>query len=56
MDKRDKARLAREAERMYKQGWTVREIAQHMNRSYGYVHQLLSGAGVKFRKRGGRRS
>lgn len=35
--------------------WTIRRIAESMNCAYGTVHYRLKVAGVKFRKRGGRR-
>jgi predicted transcriptional regulator len=40
----------------YSEGQSIRALATSVNRSYGFVHRVLSEAGVKLRKRGGRRS
>ncbi|HZE37302.1 MAG TPA: helix-turn-helix domain-containing protein [Stackebrandtia sp.] len=40
----------------YSEGQSIRALATSVNRSYGFVHRALSEAGVKLRKRGGRRT
>lgn len=40
----------------YSEGQSIRALAVSVDRSYGFVHRVLSEAGVKLRKRGGRRS
>lgn len=37
----------------YENGWSVRRIAEHLGRSYGFVHRMLQEAGVQMRPRGG---
>ncbi|ADD43515.1 helix-turn-helix domain-containing protein [Stackebrandtia nassauensis] len=39
----------------YSEGHSIRSLAASVDRSYGFVHRVLSEAGVKLRKRGGRR-
>lgn len=39
--------------RKYERGASVRLLAEQTGRSYGFVHRLLSEAGVTFRGRGG---
>ena len=48
--------LGRELVQKYESGESVRQLAESINRSYGFVHKLLSEAGVHFRGRGGARS
>jgi DNA-directed RNA polymerase specialized sigma24 family protein len=38
----------------YVDGWTVREVAAHVGRSYGTVHRVLQEQGVTMRGRNGR--
>lgn len=38
----------------YNRGVAIRTLADQYNRSYGFIHRLLSDAGVEFRSRGGR--
>ncbi|HEX2143688.1 MAG TPA: helix-turn-helix domain-containing protein [Glycomyces sp.] len=40
----------------YENGQSIRNIASTIGRSYGFVHRLLSEAGVDFRTRGGART
>lgn len=40
----------------YSEGQSIRSLAASVDRSYGFVHRVLSEAGVKLRKRGGRRT
>jgi predicted transcriptional regulator len=37
----------------YRAGDSIRELAASTGRSYGFVHRLLSEAGVELRGRGG---
>lgn len=37
---------------VYTSGVSIRTIAQHTNRSYGFVHRVLSDSGVPLRGRG----
>ncbi len=39
----------------YEQGTSIRSLAESSGRSYGFVHQLLTEAGVTLRPRGRRR-
>ena len=34
-------------------GWSIRKIADHVGRSYGFIHTLLVEAGTTIRPRGG---
>lgn len=38
----------------YVNGWTVREVAAYVGRSYGTVHRVLADEGVTMRGRNGR--
>lgn len=40
----------------YSEGQSIRALAASVDRSYGFVHRVLSESGVKLRKRGGRRT
>jgi predicted transcriptional regulator len=40
----------------YGEGQSIRALAASVDRSYGFVHRVLSESGVKLRKRGGRRT
>ena len=42
----------KEAARMYRQGASIREIAEATGRAYGGVYQILVESGVTFRPRG----
>lgn len=45
--------LAAAVAERYAAGGSVREIAESIGRSYGFVHRLLEEAGVTLRSRGG---
>ena len=38
----------------YETGSSIRDLARATGRSYGFVHRVLTGAGVTLRHRGGR--
>ncbi|MFD0559321.1 hypothetical protein FB566_5287 [Stackebrandtia endophytica] len=40
----------------YGEGQSIRALAASVDRSYGFVHRVLSESGVKLRRRGGRRT
>ena len=46
-------RLARDVVDQYQRGASIREIAADVGRSYGFVHNILTGSGVPMRGRGG---
>lgn len=46
-------RLAAELKRKYDAGQSIRALAAETGRSYGFVHRILSDAGVTLRGRGG---
>ncbi|MFB6678744.1 helix-turn-helix domain-containing protein [Streptomyces sp. NPDC056390] len=48
---RDK--LAAELKIAYESGASIRSIADNTGRSYGFVHHILTEAGVTLRQRGG---
>lgn len=45
--------LAKDLKKRYSAGASIRELAAETNRSYGFIHRLLSDSGVKLRGRGG---
>ncbi|MEU6778580.1 helix-turn-helix domain-containing protein [Nonomuraea angiospora] len=49
----ERAQLAAALAGRYAAGGSVREIAESIGRSYGFVHRLLEEAGVELRHRGG---
>lgn len=51
-----KARISLTAKlrREYQRGASIRELADQLGRSYGFVHRILSESGVTLRGRGGR--
>lgn len=49
----DRSELATELKRRYERGESIRSLAAATNRSYGFVHRLLTEAGVELRGRGG---
>lgn len=51
-----RADLAEELAAKYKSGVSIRELAEETGRPYGFVHRMLSEAGVTLRGRGGVRS
>lgn len=61
LDKKKKKRVAdavretlgKELRKRYEKGASIRSLAQHVGRSYGYVHDLLIDAGTTLRPKGG---
>src|SRR4051794_41832265 len=49
----DRTSLADELRERYAGGESIRLLATSTNRSYGFVHRLLSGSGATLRGRGG---
>ncbi len=49
----DREKLAQELAAKYRAGASIGELSKETSRSYGFVHQLLSDAGVELRGRGG---
>jgi hypothetical protein len=49
----DRNKLAADLKRKYTSGRSIRELASETGRSYGFVHRMLSEAGVALRGRGG---
>jgi len=49
----DRATLSADLKKRYEGGESIRALAQLQNRSYGFVHRILSEAGVTLRGRGG---
>ena len=49
----DRTSLSADLKKRYEGGESVRALAQLQNRSYGFVHRILSEAGVQLRGRGG---
>ena len=49
----DRNRLADDLRKRYDQGASIRELATDTNRSYGFVHRILSESGATLRGRGG---
>lgn len=49
----DRSDLATELKKRYENGESIRSLAASTGRSYGFVHRLLSEAGVSLRGRGG---
>ncbi|PZS19709.1 MAG: transcriptional regulator [Pseudonocardiales bacterium] len=50
-DARDK--LAKDLAKKYEKGTSIRDLAESIGRSYGFVHRVLSESGVTLRSRGG---
>ncbi|MFG2359072.1 helix-turn-helix domain-containing protein [Streptomyces sp. NPDC048521] len=48
-----RAELAEAFARQYREGRSIRAIAEAHGRSYGFVHRVLTEAGVPLRARGG---
>lgn len=46
-------KIGAELKKAYDKGASVRTLAQGCNRSYGFVHRLLTEAGTTMRSRGG---
>lgn len=49
----ERADLASELKERYNSGESIRSLAAATGRSYGFVHRLLTEAGVSLRGRGG---
>ena len=49
----DRNKLAADLKRRYTGGASIRDLASETGRSYGFVHRMLSEAGVALRGRGG---
>ncbi|WP_299951964.1 helix-turn-helix domain-containing protein [uncultured Modestobacter sp.] len=49
----DRSSLAGELRERYDNGESIRSLATSTNRSYGFVHRLLSESGATLRGRGG---
>jgi hypothetical protein len=49
----DRNKLAADLKRKYTSGKSIRDLAGETGRSYGFVHRMLSEAGVSLRGRGG---
>ena len=47
--------LAHDLRLRYETGTTIRDLAEEIDRSYGFVHKLLIEAGTGIRARGGSR-
>jgi predicted transcriptional regulator len=53
MTREQRAELARSLEVQYQAGASIRELAASTGRSYGFIHRVLTDAGVPMRGRGG---
>jgi hypothetical protein len=49
----DRSKLATEVKKQYEKGRSIRELADSHNRSYGFIHRLLTESDVSLRGRGG---
>jgi hypothetical protein len=49
----DRTTLAEDLRQRYDSGESIRSLATSTNRSYGFVHRLLSESGATLRGRGG---
>ncbi len=49
----DRQKLASELKKKYTSGQSIRSLAAETNRSYGFVHRMLTESGVELRGRGG---
>jgi hypothetical protein len=49
----ERERLASDLRRKYDAGQSIRALAQSTNRSYGFIHRILSETGTTLRGRGG---
>lgn len=47
--------LTAEVVRRYRDGETIRQLADDLGRSYGFVHGLLKASDIELRSRGGAR-
>lgn len=49
----ERSQLLRTLRGKYERGASIRTLAEQYGRSYGFVHRMLSEAGVELRGRGG---
>lgn len=49
----ERDRLAADLRKKYDAGQSIRRLASSSNRSYGFVHRILSESGTTLRGRGG---
>jgi predicted transcriptional regulator len=49
----ERDKLSATLAKKYSGGTSIRELAKSTNRSYGFVHRVLSESGVQLRGRGG---
>lgn len=49
----ERSKLAGELKKKYTGGASIRSLAEETNRSYGFVHRMLTESGVQLRGRGG---
>ena len=49
----ERTKLSADLKRKYSSGTSIRALAAETGRSYGFVHRMLSEAGVQLRGRGG---
>ena len=49
----DRSRLATDLRNRYAAGESIRSLATSTGRSYGFIHRILTEAGVALRGRGG---
>jgi hypothetical protein len=49
----DRSRLATDLRNRYDAGESIRSLATSTGRSYGFIHRILTEAGVALRGRGG---
>jgi hypothetical protein len=48
-----RVRLTTQVCKRYEEGAVIRDLAEELGRSYGFVHGVLTDAGVVLRSRGG---
>ena len=49
----ERTKLSVDLKKAYEKGKSIRELADSHNRSYGFIHRVLSESGVTLRGRGG---
>jgi hypothetical protein len=49
----ERDKLGKSLKKRYVSGASIRELAAETSRSYGFIHRILSDAGVQLRGRGG---
>jgi len=50
---KERVAMQKEGKRLYNLGWSIRDISERWNKSYGFTHRILVESGVKLRSRGG---